>query len=135
MKTVVVLALLLALVAGVAATGSRAEALAATSIAFEQCRGADADRCQPLSGLLLAQTEAEMAAADRDTVGAGAGAGAGAEVGESRAPLGWAAFDGWAAAAVRYILERVGDWIFRQTGGSLRPSQMVVAETVFDPVR
>lgn len=123
MKNVVVLCLVLLLVAGVAVNGSRAQALSATSIAFEQC----SDGCKPLQPV-LAQTEAELGGADR-AAGAAAVEG-GAEIGESRgmSPLGWAAF---AFEIARYLLDRL---IF-QRGGSARPGTVIVAETVFDPIR
>lgn len=130
MKTVVVLTLLLALVTGIGANGSRAQALAATSVAFEQCQGAGrSSACQPLPRPLLAQTEAELAGADRAAgavAAAGAGADAGAEVGESRAYALAVFFNvpTFFLELTRYFLR-----------GSLYPSPLIVAETVFDPVR
>lgn len=129
-KNVVMLGLVLLLVAGVAVNGSRAQSLTATSVAFDQCTDASrADRCQPLFRPLLAQTEAELAALDGSAEGVGAAAGA-AEIGESRgmSPLGWAAF---AFEVARYLLDRL---IF-QRGGASRPGPVIVAETVFDPIR
>lgn len=124
MKSIIVLVLVLVLVSGVAVNGSRAQALTATSVAFEQCR----DSCQSLQPL-LAQTEAELAGADQAGPGAAAVEGA-AEIGESRgmSPLGWAMF---AFEVARYLLDR---FIF-QRGGSARPGLVIVAETAFDPIR
>lgn len=126
MKAVVVLTILLALVAGVAASGPKSGILAATSVAFEQC-AIGSDACQPLPRPLLAQTEAELAAIDRSAEGVGAAAGAG-ELGESRS---------WTfgiPAIGRELLDFFMSMIHRY-GGIVRPGGTVAAETIFDPVR
>lgn len=125
MMTVVVLTGLMVLVAGVGARGSRAQALAATSVAFEQCQGADtrSDVCQPFPNSLSAQTEAELAAADR-AAGAGPGAEAGTEIGESRTLAVSFNIPTFFLELARYFMR-----------GSFYRNPLVVVETVFDPIR
>ncbi|MGH2374770.1 MAG: hypothetical protein ACRDIC_15050 [bacterium] len=131
-KSIVVLVLVLALVAGIAVNGSRAQPLTVTSTAFQQCVGqtAGAAPCEPLLRPLVAQTEFEAVGARDDAAGATAemAAGAGAEVGESRSAW-WIglAFLAWEVA--QYFLER------RPDRGSYHRGPAVVAETVFDPAR
>lgn len=131
MKTVVMLALVMMLVAGIAVNGSRAQALTATSVAFEQCWGKDAaqtDRCQPLVRSLLAQTDFE--GADRqasEAAGAGGDVGDNAEIGESR---GWIAAVALAWEVAKYFLDN------RYFPGSVDPRRpAIVIEAIFDPSR
>lgn len=128
-KAVLVIAILLALIAGVAANGSRSRALAATSVPFEQC-ATRSDACRPILTPLLAQTEAELAAIDGSAEGVGATAGA-AEIGESRTVSTMAVgMPTFGRELLNFFLT-----LIHRSGGSVPPGRIVVAETVFDPVR
>jgi hypothetical protein len=129
-KSIAVLLIVLALVAGVAVNGSRAQPLSERSVAFEQCQvnsSVHVAKCYPFIGT-LAQADPEDIPRDEDGFGDVVGI---ADVDPERIKSGWWVFAiNVATYAAQWLVEN------RYFPGSQMPDSPVVATaTLFDPVR
>ena len=125
-----VVLIVLALVAGVAVNGSRAQPLSERSVAFEQCQvnsSVHVAKCYPLIGS-LAQADPEDIPRDEDGFGDVVGI---ADVDPERIKSGWLVFVvNVALYAAQSLVEN------RYFPGPQMPDSPVVATaTLFDPVR
>ena len=139
MKSIAVLLIVLALVAGVAVNGSRAQPLSERSVAFEQCQvnsSVHVAKCYPLIGT-LAQADPEDIPRDEDGFGDVVGI---ADVGDV---VGIADVDperiksGWWVFFIN-VATYVAEWLVENRyfpGSQMPDSPVVVMATLFDPVR
>ncbi len=129
MKSIAVLLIVLALVAGVAVNGSRAQPLSERSVAFEQCQvnsSVHVAKCYPLIGT-LAQANPEDIPRDEDGFGDVVGI---ADVDPERIKSGWwVFFINVATYAAQWLYEN------RYFPGDQTESTLVATATLFDPVR